>query len=188
MVAALGLERDLEALDLDSNHSGDADTVFLTGGSGAASQLSGRGAANAAAAALRTVARVVELFNEVDAAGSGFVGWAAFSGHLVGHGSSTGGNAGDKDVRYHTDRWQARPAAFAAKSSARKYQVASLRWAPECQRLFVCVDDRVEVQGNAWLYSYTKMLVYFIFLIARRSAFVCVCVSHVPAHLVPNAC
>jgi hypothetical protein len=161
MVAALGLERDLEALDLDPNHSGDADTVFLTGGSGAASQLSGRGAANAAAAALRTVARVVELFNEVDAAGSGFVGWAAFSGHLVSHGSSTGGNAGDKDVRYHTDRWQARPAAFAAKSSARKYQVASLRWAPECQRLFVCVDDRVEVQANAWRYSYTNKCCFF---------------------------
>ena len=141
MVAVLGLENDIDNLDLDA---GTSDSWSVTGGSStAAKRRSGK-------AALRKVARLIELFDEVDAAGSGQLGWDAFSEHLMGHsGSSSGGGGGggsvQKDVRYHTDRWLARPEAHSAKSSVRKYEVASMKWAPECSQLFVCVDDRVEV-------------------------------------------
>jgi hypothetical protein len=150
MVTVLGLENDLDSLDLDA---GASDSWSITGGSKTTAKSRSRSAADGKAA-LRKVARLIELFNEVDAAGSGQIRWDAFSEHFTGNSSSSSGGGGggsvQKDVRYHTDRWHARPEAHSAKSSVRKYEVASLKWAPECSRLLVCVDDRVEVMDVAF--------------------------------------
>jgi hypothetical protein len=90
MVTVLGLENDLDSLDLDA---GASDSWSITGGSKTTAKSRSRSAADGKAA-LRKVARLIELFNEVDAAGSGQIRWDAFSEHFTGNSSSSSGGGG----------------------------------------------------------------------------------------------
>ena len=109
-----------------------------------AARVAAKAAAEAAEAAAKTsralgvVSDLCELFAQIDANGDGSMEWEEFTGFIIEQGMTV-----QKDVVYH-DVFEER-CAFGLRTSEDKYIVRRIRWYPEIQRMFVCVDQKVEI-------------------------------------------
>ena len=88
-------------------------------------------------ATLEVVSDLCELFAQIDANGDGTLEWDEFTNFVIEQGVAL-----EKDHAFH-DHFVKREgqSPFGARSSEDKYEVHSMRYFPEVQRLFVCVDS-----------------------------------------------
>ena len=168
MAKYLNLEADLAALDLDDVVDGalesqarqdaeaeavlqelaisNGDAVPVTAMPSASvlslqpSTLTATRGGGEGSATLEVVSDVARLFAQIDANGDGTLEWDEFTNFVVNRAWPS-----RRTMPSTTTLMREGQSPFGARSSEDKYEVHSMRYFPEVQRLFVCVDNQVEI-------------------------------------------